>query len=139
VESGHFDTLQTSFNLVDQRARTDLFSQAEARGMGIIAKRPIANVVWGGNGGAPSPYRRRARRMAGLGPIPGAPGDPILLSLGFTLAHDAVDTAIVGTKNPEHVRANVEMVERALPIAQEVVDELHRRYDELADGWRQQG
>ena len=58
---------------------------------------------------------------------------------GKLLRSGRVDTAIVGTKNPEHVRANVEMVERALPIAQEVVDELHRRYDELADGWRQQG
>jgi aryl-alcohol dehydrogenase-like predicted oxidoreductase len=139
VESGHFDTLQTSFNLVDQQARTDLFSEAEARGLGIIAKRPIANAAWGGNDGAPSPYRRRAREMAEQGPIPGAPDDPILLALGFTLAHDPVDTVIVGTKNPEHVRANVELVERALPISREAVDELRRRYDELADGWRQQG
>ena len=46
VESGLFDALQTSFNLVDQGARYGLFEKARARGMGIIAKRPIANAVW---------------------------------------------------------------------------------------------
>ncbi len=138
VESGHFDTLQTSYNLVDQRARADLFPEAQTRGLGIIAKRPIANAAWGGDGGAPSLYRQRAREMAEIGSIPGMPDAPILLALGFTLAHDAVDTAIVGTKNPEHVQANVELVERRLPIPAEAVAELQRRYDKLAKDWRQQ-
>jgi hypothetical protein len=65
--------------------------------------------------------------------------DSIVPALGFTLAHDAIDTAIVGTKNPDHVRANIELVEHALPIPEEVVEELRQRYDELVDGWRQQG
>ena len=47
IASGHFDTLQTSFNLTDQRARTRLFPQAEEAGMGVIVKRPIANGAWG--------------------------------------------------------------------------------------------
>jgi hypothetical protein len=138
VKSGHFDTLQTSFNLVDQGARSILFSEVQARGMGLIAKRPIANAVWGGDGGAPTPYRRRARAMVEAGPIPDAPDDPILLALGFTLAHDAIDTAIVGTTDPDHVRDNIELVEQALPIAEAAVAALHQRYDMLADGWRQQ-
>lgn len=139
VESGHFDTLQTSFNLVDQRARIDLFPEATSRGLGIIVKRPIANAVWGGKDGAPTPYRRRAREMEAIGTLPGEPDDPILLALGFTLAHDAIDTAIVGTKNPDHLRANIETVEHGLPIPKQAVTELRQRYDRLADGWRQQG
>lgn len=138
VDSGHFDTLQTSYNLVDQRAREYLFPEARARGLGIIAKRPIANAAWGYGNGASSLYRQRAREMAEMGPIPGAPDNPILLTLGFTLAHAAVDTAIVGTKNPEHVQVNVEFVEHMLPIPAEAVAELQRRYDELANDWRQQ-
>ncbi|MCH8911885.1 MAG: aldo/keto reductase, partial [Chloroflexi bacterium] len=47
VTSGLFDTLQTSFNLVDQSARTNLFADVEERDMGLIIKRPIANAVWG--------------------------------------------------------------------------------------------
>jgi aryl-alcohol dehydrogenase-like predicted oxidoreductase len=139
VESGHFDTLQTSFNPVDQSARTHLFPQATARGIGIIAKRPIANAAWGGNSGAPGPYQQRAQIMTDIGPVPEAPDDPILLALGFTLGHEAIDTAIVGTKNPDHLRANIKMVEEALPIAGEAIVELQQRYDRLADDWRQQG
>ena len=66
-----------------------------------------------------------------MGPIPGAPQDPLLLALGFVLAHAEVDTAIVGTRDPRHMQANVEMVEHQLPIPAQVVEELHRRCDLL--------
>lgn len=140
VESGQFDTLQTSFNLVDQRARTRLFPQTRDRGMGLIVKRPIANAAWGVSAnatGPPGKYVRRAQAMAAESPIPGAPDDPILLALGFTLAHDEVDTAIVGTSDPEHMRANIERVETELPIAAQAVEELHCRFDQLEEGWVQ--
>ncbi|HSJ55253.1 MAG TPA: aldo/keto reductase [Anaerolineae bacterium] len=142
VESGLFDTLQTSFNLVDQRARTELFPLAWERGMGIIAKRPIANAAWGASR-SPSPYAaeyfRRAQRMAEEGPIPSAPGDPLVLALGFVLAHEAVNTAIVGTSDPEHLRQNIRCVQDELPIARQAVEELHRRFQELDTGWTQEG
>ena len=142
VESGLFDTLQTSFNLVDQRARVNLFPQAKARGMGVIAKRPIANGAWGASK-SPSDYAaeyfRRALEMAALGPIPGAPENRILLALGFTFAHDQVDTIIVGTHNPRHMEANLEWVKTDLPIAAEAVEELHRRFEQLGGGWLQMG
>ncbi len=140
VESGLFDTLQTSFNLVDQQARTWLFPLAEARGMGIIAKQPVANAVWGA-AQAPSAYSedyfRRAQAMAALGPIPGTPADPVLLSLAFTLAHPEVDTAIVGTRNPAHMLANIRAVQEGLSISQEAVKELHRRFERLGQQWAQ--
>lgn len=141
VESGLFDTLQTSFNLVEQKARHGLLQAAKERDMGVITKRPIANGAWGA---AQSPsayasqYWQRAQAMAALGPLPPeAPDNPILLALGFTLAHDEVDTAIVGTKNPDHLRANIHWVEEELPLAPEVVEELHRRFDELGGEWEQ--
>ena len=75
--------------------------------------------------------------MAQVGPIPGAPEARILLALGFALAHDEVDTAIVGTRNPEHMRTNIEWVETGLPLAAEAVDALHRRFDQVGRGWPQ--
>ncbi|MEJ2211491.1 MAG: aldo/keto reductase [Anaerolineae bacterium] len=142
VEHDVFDTLETSFNLVDQQARQRLFSLAQGKGMGIIAKRPIANAAWG-RATSPSSYareyHRRAQIVADMGPIPGAPADPILLALGFTLAHEAVDTAIVGTANPDHMRDNVRLVEEDLPLPGEVIDELERRFDQLGESWAQQG
>lgn len=142
VESGLFDTLQTSYNLVDQQARGQLLPRAEEQGMGIIAKRPIANAAWGAETSPSSyadEYHRRAQIMADEGPIPGAPADPILLALSFTLGHEAIDTAIVGTTNPEHMGANIRLVERALRIPEEANEELRRRFDELGAGWSQEG
>jgi aryl-alcohol dehydrogenase-like predicted oxidoreductase len=142
VESGLFDILQTSYNLVDQQARAKLFPAAEQQNMGIIAKRPIANAAWGAEN-SPSnyaaPYHRRAQIMSQNGPIEGAPDDPILLALGFALEHPAVDTAIVGTRNIEHLKSNIRMVADDLPIDPGVVEELQRRFDELGGDWGQEG
>ncbi len=134
IESGQFDTLQTTFNLGDQRARKEVLPQARAKGMGVIAKRPIANAAWGASESSDpvrERYRQRAQAMLDMGPLLAAPQDPILLALGFVLAHEEVDTAIVGTRNPDHMRANVEIVENELPLALGVVQELHRRFDQL--------
>jgi aryl-alcohol dehydrogenase-like predicted oxidoreductase len=140
MESGLFDTLQTSYNPVDQQARDRLFPRAEEQGVGLIAKRPIANAAWGAKTSPSSyaaEYHRRSQIMAQKGPIPGAPKDPILLALGFTLAHPAIDTAIIGTSDIEHMKVNIRLVEQALPIAGEAVQELQRRFDELGAGWSQ--
>jgi aryl-alcohol dehydrogenase-like predicted oxidoreductase len=142
VASGHFDTLQTSFNLVDQRAHTRLFPQAQEAGMGIIVKRPIANGAWGADSspsGYAEQYFRRAQAMQEMGPLPDAPEDRILLALGFTLYHDAVDTAIVGTRNPQHMASNLRMVAEDLPISAQTVEELRRRFAELDSDWMQRG
>lgn len=140
IESGHFDTLQTSFNLADQQARTRLFGPAKANGIGMIIKRPIANAAWGTEK-SPSNYANeyfsRTSAMAGMGPVTGAPDDRVLFALGFALAHSEVDTAIVGTHNPRHMQSNISMVNERLPISEEAVEELHRRFDELGDNWPQ--
>ena len=143
VNSGVFATLQTTFNLVDQNARRGLLENARNAGMGIIIKRPIANGIWGGG---PNQTRATSRfddistRVAAMlneGPVPGAPADRILLALGFTFAHPQVDTAIVGTTNPDHLLSNIEMVNSGLDLAGGVVEELYRRFDVLGAEWRQ--
>ena len=144
IESGLFDTLQTAFSLVDQRARYGLLDRARERGMGVIVKRPIANAVWGrdriegyySTDGVADLLLERAMLMRESGPIDGAPDDPIELALGFVLAHEQVDTAIVGTRNPAHMLANIRMVEDRLPLDGAVVEELRRRYDEVGGEWR---
>ena len=144
LQSGLFDALQTSFNLVDQCARHRLFELAEANGVGVIAKRPIANAVWGqavsGAGpdmvaGTTKERLRRAKAILDIGPIADAPEDPIAMALGFVLGNDEVTTAIVGTGNPDHMLENIKVVETHLPIPESVVVELQRRFDELGGDW----
>jgi aryl-alcohol dehydrogenase-like predicted oxidoreductase len=139
VESGMFDTLQTSFNLVDQKARFELFEKAKVKGMGIIVKRPIANGAWGAKSnpsGYAQGYFERSQKMLALGEVPEVPDDRILLALGFTLAHDVVDVAIVGTKTPAYMGRNVEML-GGLPISEVAVAELHKRFEKLGKSWQQ--
>jgi aryl-alcohol dehydrogenase-like predicted oxidoreductase len=142
LRSGLFDTLQTSFSLVDQRPRHGLLELAKAEGVGVIAKRPIANAVWGRipvDEEAASEREQALQKVAQLlgaqGPIPNAPDDSIALALGFVLAQPEVDTAIVGTGNPDHMRQNIKIVEDQLPLSAGVVAELQRRYNLLDWTW----
>ena len=84
VNSGIFDTLQTSFNVVDQHARINLFAPAKSKNMGIIIKRPIANMAWGATR-IPSDYAadyfNRAKVMAEMGLIPTASNNHILTAI----------------------------------------------------------
>jgi len=140
VNSGLFDTLQTSLNIIDQHARAGLLGPAEEKGMGVIIKRPIGNAVWGARQrppDTPQDYLARAREMALMGPIAGAPDDPVLLAMGFVFAHPEVDTAIVGTGSLSHLRSNIEMMGQGVAIPQSVVEELYRRFDMLGERWLQ--
>jgi hypothetical protein len=148
VTSGLFDTLQTSFNLVDQNARTNLFADVEARDMGLIIKRPIGNAVWGA-AADPKPYNhisdyteeyfRRAGVMSSEGPLADDPNDRIRLALGFTFAHPEVDVTIVGTQRPQHMKSNLEMVSKPMGISDATVSDLHARWQKLSSGWQQRG
>lgn len=55
------------------------------------------------------------------------------------LAHDAVDTAIVGTADPAHMLENLRLVKQGLPISKEAVKELQHRFDQHGRGWPQKG
>jgi aryl-alcohol dehydrogenase-like predicted oxidoreductase len=144
ARSGVFDTLQTSFNLADQGARYDLLAEVRQRGLGLIAKRPILNGAWRtskdpdpyGNGYASEYFRRQTELCKGVDRFPGEPDDRIAASLGFTLSHPEVTTAIVGSRNPDHVRSNIAIVE-SLPVEQQFLDAVHKRFDELGSEWPQ--
>ncbi|TVR58340.1 MAG: aldo/keto reductase, partial [Spirochaetaceae bacterium] len=140
VKTGRFDVLQTSFNLLDQKARYELLAEAKKRNMGIIAKRPIANGAWGA---AKSPseyaseYFSRYQTVIAEGPITGVPDDRIALALAFTLSQPEIDVAIVGTKNKAHMVSNIELIVSGLSLPAVVRDELMKRFDRHGSDWPQ--
>jgi aryl-alcohol dehydrogenase-like predicted oxidoreductase len=141
VNSGLFDSLQTSFNLVDQRARTNLFPLAVEKGMGIIIKRPIANAAWGrlkSPSGYAYTYWQRSRQIEKQGGLLGAPRDGVALALAFVLAHPQPDTLIIGTADVRHMGENIELMNNLQPLSTAIVEELHRRFEILDSGWEQQ-
>jgi len=147
VDSGLFSSLQTSYNLVEQRARTSkLLEKATSKGMGTIIKRPIAGGVWGKSrpeagiddaGRYNTPYLVRAKAIRALGDIENEPEDGILTALGYTLSDPNVSVAIVGTTNPSHMATNIKQIDNDLPITESVITELNRRFEELDTDWTQ--
>ena len=139
VDSGIFATLQTSFSLVDQKARNGLLEAAEAKGMGIIIKRPIGNGVWGKSSVASAyhqQYLERAQAMAAVGPIVDSE-DTIRMAMGFTFSHSQVDTAIVGTTNTDHLLSNITMLDQGVTLPSETMDALTQRFSDLGKNWPQ--
>src|SRR5260370_10825024 len=112
VESGAFDTLQISVSIADQEGIDLAVPAAKARGMGVIAKRPIANAIWQSASKPDEYYQTYWERLQALdydflkGDMHLAVGIP----LRFTLSLPGVHTAIVGTTQPERWKKNAELL-----------------------------
>lgn len=107
-ECGRFDTLQTSVNFAEQRGIDLVLPKAREAGMGVIAKRPVANVAWRHDSyevaGYGAEYWRRLQSLKYEFE------DMVATALRFTLSQ-SVDVAIVGASKPERIAANIAIVE----------------------------
>ena len=101
VECREFDTLQTSVSIADQEALDLFLPLAVSHNIGIIAKRPVANVAWQNGNRPPTdtfgrPYWERLQKLK-YESLQGALKNTIATALRFTLSVPGVHTAIVGT------------------------------------------
>ena len=117
--SGHFGALQTSVNLADQHSARAVLPSAAERGLGVVAKRPLANAPWRHterpHGVYGETYWLRLREM-GVRP---AVDDWTGTALRFTAFTPGVATAIVGTSSPAHLDAAAAAVGRGPLPAEE--------------------
>ena len=67
-------------------------------------------------------YNQRYLAMVEEGSIKGLPEDGIYVAMVFLFTNPGVHTAIVGTKNPDHIRANVRMFEDGLSMPESQVE-----------------
>jgi aryl-alcohol dehydrogenase-like predicted oxidoreductase len=135
VESGAFDTLQTSVSIADQEAVELTLPLARDRQIGVIVKRPIANAAWRYKDKPENtyhlPYWERLRRL-GYEFLNGDPQAAVATALRFTLAQPGVATMIVGTTKPGRWRENAALLE-AGPLEPAQVDAIRARWREKAD------
>ncbi|MGN6330497.1 MAG: aldo/keto reductase [Motilibacteraceae bacterium] len=103
VACGHFGAVQTSVNLADQWSLRHVLPAAAAAGLGVVAKRPIANAPWRFAqrpvGAYAEDYWERLRTLD-LRP---SDGDWHGTALRFSAYAPGVSTAIVGTGSPAHL------------------------------------
>jgi len=131
---GAFDTLQTSVNIADQEGIDLAIPAARAAGMGIIAKRPIANAAWK-TGQAPASayhhvYWDRLEELQ----YPFLKGDldaSISIALRFTLSIPGITTAIVGTQNPKRWAENARILDEG-PLDAAQVESFRARWKQVA-------
>jgi aryl-alcohol dehydrogenase-like predicted oxidoreductase len=135
VECGRFDTLQTSVSIADQEVLALTLPLARKRGMGVIAKRPIANVAWRyGRKPAELYYQPYWTRLQALDYpfVRGSTAAAVSTALRFTVGAPGVHTAIVGTAKPARWRENAALLE-AGPLSQEETERIRARWREVAD------
>src|SRR2546428_3714703 len=114
VECGRFDTLQTSVSIADQQAIELTLPLARARRLGVIAKRPLANVAGRyERKPAESYYQAYWSRLRTLDYAfrSAAPGTALGTPRPFTLSPPGVHTAIVGTTKPERWQQNAALLQ----------------------------
>ena len=135
VECGRFDTLQTSVSIADQDAIGLTLPLARAGKLGVIAKRPLANVAWRYAKKPAEPYYQTYwTRLRALDYpfITKAPDTAVATALRFTLGAPGVHTAIVGTTKPERWQRNAVLLEGgALPTP--TFQQIRARWREVAD------
>ncbi len=136
VESGAFDTLQTSLNIADQEPIELTIPLAHGKDMGVIAKRPIANAAWKSShkpiDSYQHPYWDRLKKLH-YDFIRSRPlEESIAHALRFTLSVPGVHTAIVGTSKPERWPENAKMLQASRTLSQAEFARIRERWDDIA-------
>ncbi len=135
IQCGEFDALQTSINIAEQEPLDLTLSRASDRHMGVIAKRPVANVAWSNGDRPPNdyygyPYWQRLQKLK-YDFLKGKLQDTVGLALRFTLSVPGTHTAIVGTTKPARFQQNTEALDTG-PLPNDLYEEIRNRWREVA-------
>lgn len=131
VASGRFGAIECSVNVFDQASLSGAVAEAEARGMGVVAKRPLGNAPWRF---AERPVGDYAEvywaRMRALGVAVDED-----LALRFAAFAPGVSTAIAGTSCVGNLERNVAVAERG-PLEAVRVEAVRAAFAAHGAGWR---
>lgn len=134
VDSNSFGSIQTSISICDQSDLEGSIKTAKKKSMGVIAKRPIANAPWRFSerpyGEYCEEYWLRWKKMN-----INSNYDWLNTFLRFTIFSAGVDTAIVGTKNIDHLKNNIKILAEG-PLPQNLYDQIRQSFNQNNDNWK---
>jgi aryl-alcohol dehydrogenase-like predicted oxidoreductase len=135
---GHFDVLECSVSLCDQRVLHELLPQARERGITVIAKRALANAPWRFASCPRGDYveeywwRWTTLDLQSQGLL--GECSPTEAALRFAAFAPGVGSVLVGTNRLEHLlQAQAAIAKGPLPAWQ--VDALRARFTRCDPGW----
>jgi aryl-alcohol dehydrogenase-like predicted oxidoreductase len=135
IEMDVFDAFQTSVNVVDQTPIDGNIKLAAEKGLGIIAKRPIANAVWRHKEKPADSYHHeywdRLQKLK-FDFTNKSTEEATATALRFTMTIPGVDTLIVGTTRPQRWQENAQYVAEG-NLSEEEFEAIRNRWREVAD------
>lgn len=118
VESNSFGSIMTSVNICDQIDIDGSIKSAEEKGIGVIAKRPLANAPWKFTdrpyGNYAETYWLRWKEMN----LP-EQEDSLDTFIRFSVYTEGIDSAIVGTTNIDHLKQSILSIEKG-PLPEDI-------------------
>jgi aryl-alcohol dehydrogenase-like predicted oxidoreductase len=137
VSCGAFDSLQISVNIADQESIDLTIPEARTQGMGVIAKRSVANGAWINQQEPSDPidqiYWERLKAL-NYDFLQGDAESIASTALRFTLSVPGVHILLVGTTNFKHLQHNLAQVE-AGPLSPSQYSAIRRHWRTLT-WWR---
>lgn len=135
IEMNVFDSFQTSVNICDQTPIDENIPLAAEKGLGIIAKRPVANAVWRTSEKPENSYHHgywdRIQKLQ-FDFLKAPFEESIATALRFTMSIPGVDTMIVGTTKPKRWQENAGYI-KAGNLPDEEFEAIRSRWRETAD------
>jgi aryl-alcohol dehydrogenase-like predicted oxidoreductase len=135
VACGRFDVIEATFNILD-RANATTIAHAAARGMGVLAKRPLANAIPGRSERPRSEYAAQYWPRWEAFPMREPPETLSWLAtaIRFTAHADGITSALVGSSHAAHV---IDIAQAAAdgPLPRAARDELDRAYERVGRDW----
>jgi aryl-alcohol dehydrogenase-like predicted oxidoreductase len=131
--TGKFGSLQFSINLFDQRSIEKILPLTKKQNIGVIAKRPIANVPWSFDqqplGEYCEEYWKRMKKMnLNLGI------DWLEAAIRFSAFTEGVSSIIIGTSSINHLKRNLKLLEKG-KLHEEIYSTIRKSFKAHDDNW----
>ncbi len=131
--SGKFESLQFSLNPFDQRSIDRILPLTKEKKIGVIAKRPIANVPWRFTeqpfGNYCEEYWKRMTQMNLNLNITW-----LEAAIRFSAFTEGVSSIIVGTSSLKHLKSNLQILEME-KLPEEIYSLIRKTFREKDNGW----